>query len=310
VRNLPVTITRTAARPGTTYNPRRMTPPHRIAATLLTAVALAASVAPALAVTPDLSFGLLYEQGPYLGDADVGLGEAYILTEGGGPSARLSLRIPYARIDRTGLVTLASDAPIILGAGGPGKPPWQESDADSSASSLGDLLLRSEMYLLRAGSGNKPALSFILDYKYGSADQKKGLGTGESDWGGGLDYVQPLGKVFQFLASGSYHFMGSPEGVEFKDRTRLMGGFSIVMRRTIWRIVGENVTPVLDEVPVFDAAGVPTGALFAVEDYRVVRGEFVYRSKAGGSTRFYAFTGLNDSSPDIGFGLSIASRIQ
>jgi hypothetical protein len=291
-----------------------MTRPFRLAAALPGAVSfvlltLAASV-PALAVTPDLAFGVRYEQGPYLGAEDVGLGEAYILTEGGGPSARLSLRIPYARIDRTGLVTLATDAPIILGAGGPGKPPWQESEADTSESDLGDLLLRAETYVLRSGSGNKPALSFILDYKYGMADEKKGLGTGESDWGGGLDYVQPLGKVFQLLISGSYHFMGSPEGVEFNDRTRLMGGFSFVMRKTIWRIVGESVTPVLDEVPVFDAAGLPTGALAEVEDYRVLRGEFVYRSKTGGSTRLYVLGGMNDSSPDIGFGLSFSSRIQ
>jgi hypothetical protein len=104
--------------------------------------------------------------------------------------------------------------------------------------------------------------------------------------------------------------MGSPEGVEFKDRLRLEGGFGLVTSKFHWRLVGESVSPVLDEVPVFDVAGLPTGLLAEVEDYRIVRGELVYRSSAGGSTRFYVLTGLNDSSPDIGFGLSFSSRAQ
>jgi hypothetical protein len=42
----------------------------------------------------------------------------------------------------------------------------------------------------------------------------------------------------------------------------------------------------------------------------VVRGEMVYRTNVGGSTRLYVLTGLNDSSPDIGMGLSFSSRAQ
>jgi len=290
-----------------------------VAAGLAGVLLFSAFITPALAVTPDLTFGINYEQGPYLGTEDVGLGELYLLTEAGSPNGRISLRIPYTRIDRTGLVTYAADGPIILGAGGPGKPLWQESEADTSEADLGDLLVRYEIPLARAGGGNKPAFTFYLDYKYGKADEKKGLGTGESDWGGGLDYTQPLGKVLQFMVSGSYHFMGSPdspltvtslEKVEFKNRLRIQGGFGLVTSKFNWRLVGESVSPVLDEVPVYDAVGVPTGLLAQVEDYRVVRGEMVYRSKAGGSTRLYVLTGLNDSSPDVGFGLSFSSRAQ
>ena len=291
-----------------------MSRPARLAvlfpAALVVAAVAGMGAAPALAVTPDLTLGLEWQQGPFLGEADAGLGEAYLLAEAGSPMGRIGLRIPYVRIDRTGLVTMASDAPIILGAGGPGKPPWQETDAESEANDLGDLLLRYDTYLVRSGGGNRPALTFVLDYKYAMADEKKGLGTGESDWGGGLEYVQPLGKVFQLLVTGMYHFMGSPEGVEFEDRMHLFAGFGLVGSKFTFRVVGEHVTPALEEVPVFDTAGVPTGALLEVEDYRVVRADFVYRSKAGGSTRLFGMMGLNDSSPDIGFGLSFSSRGQ
>jgi len=140
-----------------------------LAAGFFTVLALAVLATPVRAVTPDLTFGVNYEQGPYLGVSDVGLGEIYILTEAAGPSGRLSLRIPYTRIDRTGLVTYAADGPIILGAGGPGKPAWQESEADTSEGDLGDLLLRYEMPLLKAGGGNKPSLTFALQGEYAAS---------------------------------------------------------------------------------------------------------------------------------------------
>src|SRR5262245_44671028 len=286
------------SRPSTGSRPSRF-PPLLPAALAVLAIA-ALGRAPVLAVEPDLTFGIDWQQGPFLGEADAGLGEAYLLAQAGSPMGRIGLRIPYTRIDRTGLVTMATDAPIILGAGGPGKPPWQETDAETEANDLGDLLIRYETYLGRSG-GKPPAPPLTLDYKDGLADEKKGLGTGESDWGGGIEYVQPLGKVFQLYVTGLYHFMGSPEGVEFEDRLHLYAGFGLVGSKITWRIVGEHVTPPLQEVPVFDAAGVPTGALLEVEDYRVARMDFVYRSNAGGSTRLYALTGLNDSSPDIGF---------
>jgi hypothetical protein len=50
---------------------------------------------------------------------------------------------------------------------------------------------------MKAAAGNKPTLAFIADFKWATADQGEGLGTGEHDYGAGLDYVQPLGKMFQ-----------------------------------------------------------------------------------------------------------------
>jgi hypothetical protein len=104
--------------------------------------------------------------------------------------------------------------------------------------------------------------------------------------------------------------MGSPQHVDFKDRLRILLGFGIVTNRTRWRVTGESVAPVLDEVPIYDAQGVATGLMQHVDDWRVVQGEFVYVSSVGGSTRFTVLTGLNDSSPRLGFSLTFASRPQ
>jgi hypothetical protein len=255
----------------------------------------------------DLVFGAGRVEGTFLGEDDQTLDDLYLQIEIGGHGSRGTLRLPYVRVDPTGNVTFSPEGPVILGAGGPGRPPWQESDAGDSASGFGDALLRWEAYLMKSGGGNRPTLTFLADFKWATADEAEGLGTGEHDYGGGIDYVQPLGKVFQILGQAFYRFTGSPEDVEFNDRLLLGAGFAFHTGRAVWRLGYQTVTPILDEVPLFDANGVATGVV-EVDDYEVVRGEAVFRNQAGGSMKLWVLTGLNDSSPDIGFGLAFASK--
>jgi hypothetical protein len=277
---------------------------------LLFVIALSFVAARPARAAGDLLFGADRTQGGFLSDDHLGLDAVWIQGEWGGNSSRLIVRVPYVRVDNTGMLTFATDAPIVLGAGGPGKPPWQTEPPGEAASGLGDVVVGVRNQIMQSGKGYRPALSLEVDYKWATADKDKGLGTGEADYGAGLDYVQPLSKAFQLLGAVSYRWMGSPEGVPFDNRLRLEIGFGIVTARTAWRLAGESVTPVLADVPVFDATGAATGLTTGVSDYRVVRGEFVYRSGAGGSTRIFVLAGLNDSSPDLGFGLSFASRAQ
>jgi hypothetical protein len=255
----------------------------------------------------DLVFGGGRVEGAWLGDEDVALDDLFLQVEFGGPTSRVSIRAPYVRIDRTGNQTFSPEGPIVLGAGGFGRPPWQENEAGESASGFGDVLVRTETWLVKSGPGNKPTVSLVADYKWATADEAEGLGTGESDYGGGFDYLQPLGKRFQIRGEAFYRFTGSPEGVDFKDRLWLAGGFAILGAHTAWRLGYETVSPVLDEVPLYDASGVAIGVA-EVEDYEVVRGEAMFRNQAGGSVKIWGLVGLNDSSPDIGFGLAFASK--
>jgi hypothetical protein len=274
---------------------------------LVAVLALAVAPPEARASGYDLVFGGGRLDGNFLSDNGQALDDLFLQVEFGGPSSKIEVRAPYVRINRTGNVTFTPEGAAILGAGGEGKPSWQESDAGDSASGWGDLLVRWRTYMIKAGGGNRPTLALVLDYKWATADEKHGLGTGENDYGGGLDYVQPLGKVFQIRGSAFYRFTGSPEGVKFNDRLSLAGGFGIMTAHTSWRLGYETVNPILDEVPLYDANGVATGVV-KVEDYKVVRGEMVLRNQAGGSMKLWALTGLNDSSPDIGFGIAFASK--
>lgn len=221
---------------------------------------------------------------------------ALVLTR---PRSRFTIAVPWVGIDRTGNVTLSADGPIILGVGRPGRPPFQESAAGDSQGGLGDIRLTDELALVLPGKGKRPFLALVLDLKVPTADKKKGLGTGERDWGVGLSYVQPLGKVVQLLAEGVYRFMGDPAGVDFKDRPKASAGLAFVVNRTTIRALYETMRPALDEVPVFDAAGSPVG-LQKIEDRQVVRADLTIRSIPGGSTRLGLTKGLNRDSGDLG----------
>jgi hypothetical protein len=201
---------------------------------------------------------------------------------------------------------MTPEGPAVIGIGGPGRPPFQQDQAGSSSSGIGDILVRQDMFLLKAGRGNRPSVSFFLDYKIATADEQEGLGTGEDDWGGGLVYIQPAGKSVQILGDVAYRYIGDPDGVDFNDRLRIGVGIAILRQGAVWRLYAENVDPILDDVPVYSGLGVPIGTVEA-EDYRHVRLELAYRTAKGGTVRLGVSTGLTDASEDIGFVLVLSS---
>jgi hypothetical protein len=221
-------------------------------------------------------------------------------------SSRLTVTITYARIEESGNVTLTADGPAILGAGGPGAPPWQTTAPGTDASGAGDVFIIQELFLSRAGKGKRPFVALALDLKLPVADEKEGLGTGERDWGLGLVYVQPVSTSWQILGEAGYRFMGDPEGVDFEDRRRLAAGVALFAGRAQWRLLAEEITPLLDTVTLYDPLGVPLGAV-EVDPRRVARFDLTVRSHLGGSTRLGITAGLSDGAEDLGFYLELSS---
>ncbi len=162
----------------------------------------------------------------------------------GGQSSRFTVRIPYIRISRTGNVVMTADGPAVVGVDGPGSPPFQTSDAGRSESGLGDIILRDETFFLRTGRGRMPALSFVLDYKWATADEKKGLGTGKSEWSAGLKYVQPLSVHWRLIADGARRFMKDPDGIDFSDRWITALGLEAVTTKALFRFKFDNLPPI------------------------------------------------------------------
>jgi len=118
------------------------------------------------------------------------------------PSERFSLavEIPYVHQSQTGETVLLGGAPAPTRPGsGNGKMGGDEPaeittttvDTSSSESGLGDITVDASLALLR-DEGQSPRLLALLYAKLPTADEDKGLGTGEFDWGGGLG----IGKRF------------------------------------------------------------------------------------------------------------------
>ncbi len=273
---------------------------HLATRTSLALLTTLCAAGPAAAAGVDFRFGAVRYEGEFGGDETAILEQAPFELILSGRGSTTTITLPYERIDRTGNVTFTADGPVILGVGGPGRPSWQTSPAGERESGRGDILLRYESFLVRAGKGKRPALSYVLDVKLPTADDRKGLGTGRRDWGFGLSYLQPLGKHWQILGDATYRLMGDPEFVDFEDRLKLAAGFAIVTPRVVYRARFENVPPVLDRVPVFNALGIPVGVQ-EVDDRRTVRLDATFLSVLGGSTRIGVTKGLNDFSEDLGF---------
>jgi len=270
---------------------------------ILGVLAMLAVAAPAVTEARaggDVRFGYETFVGDFGSDFRNRLWEAPLSLSVTRPRSRFTITVPYIGIDRTGNVTLTADGPIILGVGRPGRPSFQESAAGDGQGGLGDVVLTDELALVMPGKVKRPFLALVLDLKLPTADRKKGLGTGERDYGAGLSYVQPFGKVVQFLADATYRVMGDPKGIDFKDRPKFSAGLAFVVNRATLRALYETMRPALDKVPVFDAAGNSIG-VEAIEDRQIARADLTIRSLSGGSTRLGLTKGLNKDSGDLGF---------
>ncbi len=224
-------------------------------------------------------------------------------------SSRFTIRVPYIRISRTGNVVMTADGPAVVGVGGPGRPPFQTSAAGQSESGLGDVILRDETFFLRTGRGRTPALSLVLDYKWATADEEKGLGTGKSEWSAGLKYVQPLSVHWRLVADGARRFIKDPAGIDFSDRWITALGLEAITTRALYRFKFDNQTPILKEVPIFDQNGLPIG-IEEADDRLVGRFDWV-RSKGGGGTFLFGlWGGLTDFSEEYGVALSWSTTAQ
>jgi hypothetical protein len=258
----------------------------------------------------DLRFAIEHLEGEFDGFEKVKVSQIPIDLSFGGLSSRFSIRASYLQISRTGNVVMTADGPAVIGVGGPGRPQYQTSAAGSSASGLSDVLLQDETFFLRTGKGKTPALSLLLDYKWAVADETEGLGTGEYEWGAGLRYVQPLSVRWRLVASALRRFMEDPPGMIFQNRWITSLGLEALTTGSLIRIRVEHQPPILDEVPVYDQMGVPTG-MFQESDDRVF-GRFDWvTSKAGGGTFLLGlWGGLTDLTEEYGFALSWSTTAQ
>lgn len=118
----------------------------------------------------------------------------------------LKLTVPYIRITGPGnVVGAGADRVTLPGAAGPRR----------SESGLGDIV-GSAFYSVLTERTASFGLDVGAKVKFGTADETKGLGTGQNDYSLQADVYKPLGQLSLFASFG-HRWYGDPPGVNLKN---------------------------------------------------------------------------------------------
>ena len=231
------------------------------------------------------STGIDYSTGDYGGDpADTDILYIPFTTSYTTGQWRFKATIPWVQIDGPGTVIGAGGGGIII----------DDPDANAEAtkeSGLGDIWLTA-IYSVES----VPAELFFLDvgakYKLPTADEDKGLGTGETDWTLQAEIFKSLGNVSPFLTV-AYKFKGEPSGADLDDVIYLSAGADFRLSDQ------SNFGVSLD----YQESSTSTG-----DDSLELFGYLNYKLDSQWSLMPYAYLGLEDGSPDYGVGFQVSYK--
>lgn len=173
--------------------------------------------------------------------------------------------------------------------------PWLEVEfvdpATSSThteSGLGDAILGLTVYDVLRSSDGSVAVDITNKVKLGTADERKGLGTGENDFSVQADIYKFLSRS-ALVASVGYRFRGEPAGHPIDDTWLVSaGGYYRFTNSTSGGLF-------LD----YHQSSVP-----GLETSRELTASLSRRLAGGSRVQGYLVRGLNDTSPNWGAGLS------
>lgn len=171
----------------------------------------------------------------------------------------------------------------ITGSGGAARP------TAASESGLGDLYAGASYAFGQVGPVN---LGFTGRLKLPTADETRGLGTGETDFYGQLDLSRTFGACTPFASVG-WRVLGDSAAYQLQDG--LYGSVGAHFRAsptTVWTVAGDWGRRII-------AGGDPTMDVLVM-----------FNRDIAPSWRFtaYALKGFTDASPDFGGGLALSRR--
>ena len=186
-------------------------------------------------------------------------------------------------------LSIRTDEPVIFVGGEiiPGT-----GGGSTSETGPGDIILRDDFFFLQ-GTSRTPWIYAGLRAKLPVADEQKGLGTGEFDYGTGVGMIQPLGGRWSLLAEALYVVRGDPPGIDYEN--------------TWWTLIGT-------QAPLSDRT---RWSLYYESRESVIRGRTTIRDLSTGigrrvsaalSWRADFFVGLSDTSEDYGLSLGFTIR--
>ena len=196
----------------------------------------------------------------------------------------LSATFSYLRVDSPGNVTLVAGQPA----------PIAGSERRRTDQGFGDIVLKGRYYLLQDTGelSSLPSITPLVRLKIPTAEDPQ-LGTGEPDFGFGVEFDKTLGRSFILFGDVTYTIVGEPEGADFRNRpgASLGGGVRLTDVTTVsalldWRrAIARGQDDALDLVGFVGFKLAPT---FTVTPYLSV--------------------GLTNGSSDVGVGVELSYK--
>ena len=233
----------------------------------------------------DLRFstGVEYSTGDYGGTDDIE--ELYVpfTLRAGFDRVGLRLTVPYLRVT-------APDETIITD---PGAEPLPGSGATVTEGGLGDVIGALTLYDVYVSDDANFLIDVTGKIKFATADEAKGLGTGENDYTLQLDAFRFFDRL-SLQGTAGYRLRGDPPGVDLNDVFLASVGGAYLASDTA--LVGMY----------FDYR---QSALSGTDDIQELSGFASFRLGRAWRMEVYAFTGLTDSSTDFGGGILFSTDL-
>ena len=226
-----------------------------------------------------LSTGIDYTNGDYGGTADIE--DVYIPISGSLDYGRFGFRltVPY----------LSVTAPAGTIITGPGGQPVPGSGVSTTESGLGDIIGSVTMFDVVNNRELGIALDITGKIKFATADETKGLGTGEHDYSVQADAYKFFDQ-FTLLGTAGYKVRGDPAGVDLENV--FFGSFGGIY----------SFTPETRGGLIYDYR---ESAYSTGDSIGELTGFVSRRMNDDWRLQIYALTGFSDSSPDFGGGLLV-----
>lgn len=189
--------------------------------------------------------------------------------------------VPYLSIE-------APTGGAILTIGPDGQPIREASGARATNAGMGDVIVAAGYTVMDSGAG--ALLDVIGKIKFGTADETKGLGTGENDYSAQLDWSQKL-SGFTLLATGGYRVYGDPPGTDFDNA--FFGSLGGVRK----------FAPATSGGLIFDFR---ENIVAGTDSQRDVTAFVSHKIGKSRKLQGYASAGLSDASPDWGIGVVLS----
>ncbi len=141
-----------------------------------------------------------------------------------GDAFDLRVTVPFIWQESSAAVTAIEGVPIPVTEEGEVVEGQPAAAVKRTAAGLGDVVVKGRYYLTN-DSGVVPAISPFAKVKFPTADENEGLGTGELDYGFGVELDKKVDLVGLFADFG-YTVRGDPPGISLRNQVSYGGGVS------------------------------------------------------------------------------------